>query len=119
MPICPRCHHQIEATDLACTYCQLPLKAHGHPGIELHQATSEASLCLTCTYHQDDTCTFPQRPHAQTCTLYQSLSAEIERAVGIESARASSFAVRPFWYRYRIWIILVGLFGISLLLTLF
>ncbi len=33
-----------------------------------------APLCESCTYQADDTCTFPQRPHAKECTLYDDIS---------------------------------------------
>jgi hypothetical protein len=48
------------------------LKAHGHPGIPLHQTSGVNFLCDTCIYHFDNTCNFPKRPYAQDCTLYQS-----------------------------------------------
>lgn len=76
MPTCPRCQATLEATALQCPRCQLILKAHGHPGIPLHRAESGEILCSTCRYHADDSCNFPQRPQAQTCTLYRPLQDE-------------------------------------------
>jgi C4-type Zn-finger protein len=75
MPTCPRCHVQVQATAIQCPRCRLTLKAHGHPGIPLHQRADGEVLCTDCQYHADDSCTFPQRPLATTCTLYQSVSA--------------------------------------------
>jgi len=86
------------------------LKAHGHPGIPLHRAAAETSLCETCTYHFDDTCTFPQRPHAQTCTLYQ------DRRVDVSQFSASSYQI-PWWRKYSGWIALGLLILASLLIT--
>ncbi|QQE65070.1 hypothetical protein GFS31_17550 [Leptolyngbya sp. BL0902] len=61
-----------------CPRCQLVLKAHGHPGIPLHRALDGEPLCATCRYHADDSCNFPQRPQAQTCTLYRPPIQETE-----------------------------------------
>ena len=36
-----------------------------------NRAEADTVLCPTCVYEQDDTCTFPQRPDASTCTLYR------------------------------------------------
>ncbi|NJL46723.1 MAG: hypothetical protein HC929_03500 [Leptolyngbyaceae cyanobacterium SM2_5_2] len=71
---CPRCQASLEPNAIQCPRCQLTLKAHGHPGIPLYRAEGEESLCAICRYDADDTCNFPQRPHAQTCTLYRSLN---------------------------------------------
>ncbi|HIK45622.1 MAG TPA: hypothetical protein IGR64_12175 [Leptolyngbyaceae cyanobacterium M65_K2018_010] len=70
---CPRCQATIEPTTIQCPRCQLTLKAHGHPGIPLHRAAGEEALCTTCRYDADNTCNFPHRPQAQTCTLYRSV----------------------------------------------
>lgn len=70
MLTCPRCQQQIDSQAIACPYCRNPLKAFGHPGIPLHQSLADEYLCQTCVYHHDDTCNFPQRPHAKQCTLY-------------------------------------------------
>jgi hypothetical protein len=71
---CPKCHQLLSDQAIACSRCGTVIKAYGHPGITLHRATGESTyLCDTCTYHADDTCTFPQRPYAQECTLYHNL----------------------------------------------
>ncbi|MDJ0727809.1 MAG: zinc ribbon domain-containing protein [Prochloraceae cyanobacterium] len=72
MPECPKCHQKVQFTDITCKYCRTELKAFGHPGIPLHRAEGETLLCDTCTYDRDDTCTYPQRPYAKTCTMYQN-----------------------------------------------
>ncbi|MEM9117594.1 MAG: hypothetical protein AAGD09_06895 [Cyanobacteria bacterium P01_F01_bin.56] len=120
MPLCPRCEHQVKPTDLVCNRCHLQLKAHGHPSIELHQTMTGEVLCQTCAYDADDTCTFPQRPRARTCTLYQSITAEAERERGqVRSPAAAPASLSVVWQRYRVWIILLAIFGISLLITVF
>ncbi len=106
---CSRCGSAIAVTDIQCPHCRLTLKAFGHPGIPLHRATEDASLCDTCTYHADDTCNFPQRPHAQTCTLYQDLNAPPPPA-----PIKPRFSLR----RYSGWIGLGGLVLISLAIAL-
>ena len=74
MSQCFQCHQTVREESVTCPHCGAVLKAYGHPGIDLHRASGETSLCQTCTYHEDDTCTFPQRPHAKTCTLYHNVS---------------------------------------------
>ncbi len=74
MPECPRCQQSVDSQAIACPACGTLLKAYGHPGISLHQATDGAALCESCLYHQDDTCNFPKRPYARQCTLYQPLA---------------------------------------------
>jgi len=119
MPLCPRCENPVKPTDLVCSRCRLQLKAHGHPSIELHQMTTGEVLCKTCAYDADDTCTFPQRPYATTCTLYQSITAEAERAKGAVRSPAPAPALSLLWHRHKVWIILLAILGISLLLTVF
>ena len=69
---CPKCHQQVKFEDVICKYCRTELKAFGHPGIPLHRAEKDTFLCDSCTYHCDDTCNYPQRPYAKTCTMYQN-----------------------------------------------
>ena len=108
MSVCPRCDRPIPQTALSCPYCKLTLKAHGHPGMTLYRAESNTPLCATCVYDADDSCNFPKRPDAMTCTLYQSLEAVSEPA-------PKAIYRMPWWRKYRLWIALVGLIVISLL----
>ena len=73
MSNCPKCHQPVKFQAITCPYCRTVLKAYGHPGMTLHRADKGTYLCESCTYHHDDTCNFPQRPHAMECTLYQNL----------------------------------------------
>jgi hypothetical protein len=116
MPICPRCENQVKATDLACGRCRLQLKAHGHPSIELHQTVGEEVLCTNCAYHIDDSCTFPQRPHAKSCTLYQPIGVEQERVAEMRSPSPSP-SFKALWQRHKVWLILSAIFGVCLILT--
>ncbi|WP_448574175.1 zinc ribbon domain-containing protein [Trichothermofontia sp.] len=72
MSDCPTCHQPVPTQAIACPHCQTSLKAFGHPGIPLYRTETDAYLCQSCVYEADDTCTFPQRPYAQECTLYVS-----------------------------------------------
>ncbi len=70
MSNCPRCAQRVDSQAVKCPYCRTTLKAFGHPGIPLHRAEGDTFLCDSCTYHEDDSCNYPQRPYAKTCTLY-------------------------------------------------
>lgn len=105
---CPRCQATIESTTIQCPRCQLTLKAHGHPGMTLHRTEGDQALCATCLYDADDTCNFPQRPHAETCTLYRS----------VKAAEALTMPGPPVGERIGFWLRnhrgLVGLVGLLL-----
>lgn len=114
MPTCPRCQSALEARMIACPRCQLVLKAHGHPGIPLHRTTDGEALCVTCRYHADDSCNFPQRPQAQTCTLYRP---------PMEESREDWLPPRhnslgQWWRRYQGLGAILGLLLISLIVVL-
>lgn len=112
---CPRCQATIEPTTIQCPRCQLSLKAHGHPGIPLHRTEDGKSLCATCVYDADNTCNFPQRPHAETCTLYRSVNA----AQDTELPALSPGQQISFWVRnHRGLMALGGLLLLSLVLVL-
>ncbi len=112
---CPRCQATIEPTTIRCPRCQLTLKAHGHPGIPLHRTEGDGPLCATCVYDADDTCNFPQRPHAETCTLYRSVKASEEPAL----PKPSLGQRVGFWLRnHRGLVAIAGLLLLSLLIVL-
>lgn len=115
MPNCPRCHQSIDAQAVTCPYCRTPLKAYGHPGIPLHRAVGKEYLCQSCTYHADDTCTFPQRPYAKECTLYQNIFHQLEAQHRSTSSLAS---VRSWVKRHQVLLILLGLLLVSFLIAL-
>jgi len=118
MPECPRCHQPVESKAVTCPYCHLALKAYGHPGIPLYRADGEAYLCDTCTYHEDDTCNFPQRPYAKECTLYQDRDKSLS-APSSGSKRQSGLAQVKTWMQQNaVWLVLIGLVVVSLLLSL-
>lgn len=113
MIVCPRCQAPLTETVIQCPRCKLPLKAYGHPGIPLHRADGEEYLCSSCLYHLDDSCTFPQRPLAQTCTLYQSAVTPKEAP-----PPQPSWQLRRWLRQHGSWLALATLLGFSLLIAL-
>ena len=78
MAACPQCSSPLPPQAVQCPRCKIELKAHGHPGIDLHRATGAEPLCATCLYDADDSCTYPKRPKAMDCTLYRSVDEQPE-----------------------------------------
>lgn len=116
---CPHCHQSISSKAVTCPYCGTTLKAYGHPGITLHRAKGNTALCETCTYHADDTCTFPQRPYAQECTLYDDMNERQSKTDPIYTPRRSFLDSVKLWYQQNPTLIgLVGLLIVSILVTL-
>jgi hypothetical protein len=116
---CPRCHQSISSKVVACPHCRTVLKAYGHPGITLHRATGDAPLCDRCTYHADDTCTFPQRPYAQECTLYHDISQPQVDSDTLYTPRHSLVQLVRLWCQRNPGLLgLLGLGVVSVLLTL-
>jgi hypothetical protein len=112
MPSCPQCHKPVDAQALSCPYCDNPLKAFGHPGMPLYQSSDGTSLCDRCTYHLDDTCNFPQRPHAKSCTLFHDASIPLVESKEIPTSQLGWRGVKNWLYRYR------GLIAIALLVLI-
>ena len=67
---CSKCDRIVDSQAIKCPYCNNPLKGFGHPGIPLYQAETGTSLCDTCYYQKDDSCNYPQRPYASSCTMF-------------------------------------------------
>jgi hypothetical protein len=115
VPECPRCHQPVDSQAIACPHCRMTLKAYGHPGISLFRATGNESLCDTCLYHEDDSCNFPQRPHAKECTLYT------DRTKPIVHAPPSGYtkAIYHSWFKRNLaWLVLAGIVVFSFVLTI-
>jgi hypothetical protein len=110
---CARCHHPVARQALTCPHCGNPLKAHGHPGIPLHQAPGNEPLCLTCIYHADDSCNYPKRPEAMDCTLYTN-----QVVPTTSPSYTSGFMLRGWLRRNMGLLTLVGLIGLSLAIAL-
>jgi Double zinc ribbon len=116
---CPRCHQSIDSQAVRCPYCSTVLKAYGHPGIPLHQAEEGRYLCDSCVYHEDDSCNFPQRPYATSCTLYRDKSEPVVGELKSPLYPASFWGRFKTWCRRnRGWLLLLGLIVVSVLLAL-
>ena len=118
MQNCPRCHQSVDAQAVTCPYCRTALKAYGHPGIPLHRTTGEEYLCESCIYHADDTCNFPQRPHAIECTLYQDVSKSQLELNQRRDTSSLAIAVRSWVRRHQVWLILLGILLVSFIIAL-
>lgn len=119
MLTCPRCNQPVSSKAVNCPYCKTALKAYGHPGITLHRATGEEPLCSTCTYHADDSCTFPQRPDAKECTLYNDISQQKLESDKIYNPRRNLLESAGIWCQRNPGLLgLLALIFISLVLTL-
>ncbi|MBM0740809.1 zinc ribbon domain-containing protein [Phormidium sp. CLA17] len=110
MPECPKCHQFVRSQAIACPHCRLPLKAHGHPGMKLFQATNDEPLCASCVYHADNSCNFPKRPYAMDCTLYQ----DVEQPQAVSSQPQASFRLQQWVKRNTPLLLVAGLLMISL-----
>lgn len=118
MPICPRCKQSVDVQAVVCPHCNNSLKAYGHPGITLYQSEDDTSLCDRCVYHLDDTCNFPKRPHAKSCTLFRDATI----ALDTEEKPVSQLGwrgIKNWLYRYRgkIAIALLIIFSIAITLV--
>ena len=110
MPTCPKCQKPVDDRDINCPNCDNPLKAFGHPGIPLYQSTDGTSLCDRCAYHLDDSCNFPKRPHAKTCTLFRDADEPLVEVVDIPASQLGWRGIKNNLYRYR------GIIAIALLI---
>ena len=117
MPSCPKCKQSVDSQAVTCPHCNNPLKAFGHPGIPLYQSENDRWLCDRCTYHLDDTCNFPQRPYAKSCTLFHDAATpliEVNPATG----NKGNLPIKDRLYRYRGPIAIALLIIVSIVLAL-
>lgn len=120
MPKCPHCHQVIDGEKITCPHCGHELKAFGHPGINLYYAQGKAFLCPKCIYHEDNTCNFPQRPYAKSCTLYQDIDkpAEADLIKAVYLTNSWDQTVKNWCWRNRWLIILLIIIIVSIAMTL-
>ena len=110
MSHCPLCNKPIDSQAINCPYCNNPVKAFGHPGIPLYQADRDEFLCDRCIYHEDDTCNFPQRPYAKSCTLFHDRSTPLLPEITTPASQEGWSGIKYWLYRHR------GLIAIALLI---
>ncbi|MGK7932348.1 MAG: zinc ribbon domain-containing protein [Microcystaceae cyanobacterium] len=119
MNTCPKCHQTIDSQAVICPYCQETLKAFGHPGMPLYQANKGEYLCDNCIYHADDSCDFPQRPYAKTCTLYQSPEMAVSDKITQPLYPTAPIQKIKVWSsRHRRLLLLMAILLVSLVITL-
>ena len=118
MNVCPSCDRRIDPQAVNCPYCKNPLKAFGHPGIPLYQAKSGSYLCDRCIYHEDDTCNFPQRPLAQSCTLFHDKSIPVVEEIAPPIAQTGIRGIKNWCARNRGVVAIAILILVSILLAL-
>ncbi|MEO1389106.1 MAG: zinc ribbon domain-containing protein [Cyanobacteria bacterium J06634_6] len=113
MPACPQCDRTITSEAIHCPHCNTLLKAHGHPGMPLYRAEANTYLCATCAYDADNSCNFPKRPTATSCTLYQDVNAEMA------PTRKPVYKL-PWWRKVnKAWLAIAALLAISILISFF
>lgn len=110
MPSCPKCHQPVDSQAVICPHCKNTLKAFGHPGIPLYQAEDDRYLCDRCTYHWDDSCNFPQRPYAKSCTLFHDAATPLVVQVEPPASQLGWRGIKNRLYRDR------GVIAIALLI---
>ena len=118
MPSCPKCKQSVDSQAVTCPHCNNPLKAFGHPGIPLYQSENDRWLCERCTYHLDDTCNFPQRPYAKSCTLFHDAATPLNEANSSGNNGITKLGIKNWLYRYRGIIAIALLIVISVMLAL-
>lgn len=118
MPSCPQCKQPVDIQAINCPQCNNPLKAYGHPGIPLYQSEDNTSLCDRCTYHLDDTCNFPKRPHAKSCTLFNDVATPLIAEVATPASQLGWRGIKNWLYRYRGLIAIALLILVSIILVL-
>lgn len=118
MPDCPRCHLPVDTQAITCGHCKTPLKAFGHPGIPLYRSKPQEFLCTTCTYHEDDTCNYPQRPFAQECTLYHNRALPMVPQATHDISSGWQQAAKNWCQRHQVWLALLALIVISIALSI-
>lgn len=118
MLICPKCKQPVDSQAIACPKCKNQLKAFGHPGMPLYQSEDNTSLCDRCTYDFDDSCNFPQRPHAKSCTLFHDAATPLVSEAIVPNSTQGWMGIKNILYRYRAIIAIVLLVLISISIAL-
>ena len=76
----------------------------------LYQSEDNTSLCDRCTYDRDDSCNFPKRPHAKSCTLFHDADIPLVSESTLPRSTQGWVGIKNWLYRNR------GLIAIALLI---
>ncbi len=118
MSNCPKCKQPVDSQAVQCPNCNNLLKAFGHPGMPLYQSEDNSSLCLRCIYDRDDSCNFPQRPHAKSCTLFHDASVPLVAESAMPRNAQGLMGIKNWFYRNRGLIAIAILILVSILITI-
>ena len=114
---CPKCDRPVASQTVKCPHCGNSLKAFGHPGIPLYQAEKGTYLCDRCYYHHDDTCNYPQRPYAKTCTMFHDASQPLTAEDTAYDSPGGITGFKLWCDRNRGLLILMGIIAFSVVLV--
>ena len=118
MSTCPRCKQPVDSQAVKCPKCNNDLKAFGHPGIPLYQSEDDTSLCDRCLYDRDDSCNFPKRPYAKSCTLFHDAAVPLV-AESVKPRSTEGLAgVKNWLYRNRGLVAIAILILVSILIAI-
>ncbi|MCC0178765.1 zinc ribbon domain-containing protein [Waterburya agarophytonicola K14] len=115
---CPKCKQPVDFQAIKCPNCNNSLKAFGHPGMPLYQSEDNSALCDRCTYDRDDSCNFPQRPQAKSCTLFHDADKPLVVESTISKSTQGWTGIKNWLYRHRGLIAIAFLILISILFAL-
>jgi len=118
MLTCPRCKQPVNSQAVSCPNCHNALKAFGHPGMPLYQSDDNSFLCDRCTYDRDDSCNYPKRPYAKTCTLFHDAATPLVTEIETPKSQQGAAKVKNWLDRYRSIIAIALLIVFSILLAL-
>ncbi len=84
----------------------------------LYRTTDGTVLCDRCVYDEDNTCNFPQRPHAQSCTMFRDRTLSLREIEVKVNRRGGLGGIQNWIQRYRGAIALTIIIAVALLLAL-
>ncbi|MGL5077193.1 MAG: zinc ribbon domain-containing protein, partial [Waterburya sp.] len=74
--------------------------------------------CDRCIYDQDDSCNFPQRPYAKSCTLFHDAAKPLIPDQVTPTSQMGWAGIKNWFYRYRALIAIAILIVLSVFLAL-
>jgi hypothetical protein len=83
--------------------------------MKLFRSQGKEPLCVSCAYHEDDTCNFPKRPNAMDCTLYRDRA---QPSQPLTSGYSRGCQIKTWFKRNTGLIALLGLILLSVAIAL-